>query len=324
MSRYGGGAGELRIGMHTAHGVRHAVAGGACRHVVRVQRAARAAARGNGEILLAVFNAPLFVCSRNGVLETGGVGGVAGYGYVHVLVAHYGNALVHVVRAVAEHLRAVAVAESGGLYYGKLARVLVVFGFNVGEAVYAADYIRRVLAKAVEYYLERLLAHLVRRAGYADCTLCRGKAFVSGKEGEAMRGFGKQHRAKIAVAQTHLTLIGNGAGYAERLQAFAYAFGRFRRALNALLQRYRRAEGICPNRVFKGDGLNALHYAAHVYAMLLGEGFACFKAVEPILCKHGAQGIYSSFVSFKSDHLYASLYYCLRGSITVTASAKRP
>ena len=36
---HGGGAGELSVGMHTAHGVGHAVAGGTGGHVVRMQGA---------------------------------------------------------------------------------------------------------------------------------------------------------------------------------------------------------------------------------------------------------------------------------------------
>ena len=50
---HGGGAGELCVGMHEAHGIGHAVGGRAGGHVVRVQGTARAAAGGDGEILLA-------------------------------------------------------------------------------------------------------------------------------------------------------------------------------------------------------------------------------------------------------------------------------
>ena len=48
----GGAACELGVGVHAAHGVGHAVAGGAGGHVVGVQRAAGAAAGGHGEVLL--------------------------------------------------------------------------------------------------------------------------------------------------------------------------------------------------------------------------------------------------------------------------------
>ena len=58
---HGGGAGELRVGMHAAHGVGHAVGGGAGGHVVRMQGAARAAAGGHGEVLLAGFSRRSFL-----------------------------------------------------------------------------------------------------------------------------------------------------------------------------------------------------------------------------------------------------------------------
>ena len=74
-----GGAGKLRVGVHAAHGIGHAVGGGTCRHVVRVQRAPRAAAGGDGEVLLALLDALFLISAGNGVLEAGGVGGVAGW-----------------------------------------------------------------------------------------------------------------------------------------------------------------------------------------------------------------------------------------------------
>ena len=105
----GGGAGELRVGMHPAHGVRHAVGSGARRHVIGMERSARAAARRNGEVLLAVLHAPLLIRARDGMLEARGVGGVARDGDVHALVTHYRDALGDVVRAIALYLRLIAV-----------------------------------------------------------------------------------------------------------------------------------------------------------------------------------------------------------------------
>ena len=86
----GAGAGELRVAVHTAHGVGHAVGGGAGSHVVRVQRAAGAAAGGHGEVLLALLDALLLIGTGHRVLEAGGVGGVAGDGHIHALVVHNG------------------------------------------------------------------------------------------------------------------------------------------------------------------------------------------------------------------------------------------
>ena len=76
---------ELCVAVHPAHGVRHAVACGTGRHIVGVQSSSRAAAAGNREIFLAVVVSPFLIRAGNGMLEAGGVGGIAGYGYVHVL-----------------------------------------------------------------------------------------------------------------------------------------------------------------------------------------------------------------------------------------------
>ena len=99
--RHGGRTGELGVGVHTAHGVGHAVRGRAGAHVVRVQGAASAATRSDGEVLLASLDALLLVGASDGVLEARGVGGVTGDRDVDVLVPHDGNALADVVGAVA-------------------------------------------------------------------------------------------------------------------------------------------------------------------------------------------------------------------------------
>ena len=70
--RHGGGTGELGVGMHTTHGVGHAVGSGAGCHVVGMQGTARAAAGGHGEVLLALLDALLLVGAGNRMLETKG------------------------------------------------------------------------------------------------------------------------------------------------------------------------------------------------------------------------------------------------------------
>ena len=72
VGRHGGGTGKLGVGMHTAHGVGHAVGSGAGRHVVGMQGTARAAAGGHGEVLLALLDALFLVGAGNGMLETKG------------------------------------------------------------------------------------------------------------------------------------------------------------------------------------------------------------------------------------------------------------
>ena len=84
------------------------------------------------------------------MLETGGVGAVAGDGNVDAFVAHDSNAFVHVVCAVATNLCAFAVAVSGGFDDFKGIGVLVVIGLYVGETVYAADDESGVFSKSVQ------------------------------------------------------------------------------------------------------------------------------------------------------------------------------
>ena len=67
--RNGAGARELRVGVHTTHGVGHAVAGRTRGHVVGVERTAGAAAGSDGEVLLAVLDAPLLVGASDRMLE---------------------------------------------------------------------------------------------------------------------------------------------------------------------------------------------------------------------------------------------------------------
>ena len=78
MCRNGGGACELGVGVHAAHGVGHAVGSGTGSHIVGMEGTTRAAAGGDGEVLLALLDAFLLIGTGNGMLEAGGVGGVAG------------------------------------------------------------------------------------------------------------------------------------------------------------------------------------------------------------------------------------------------------
>ena len=137
--RHGGRTGELGVGVHTAHGVGHAVRGRAGAHVVRVQGAASAATRSDGEVLLASLDALLLIGASDGVLETRGVGGVTGDRDVDVLVPHDGNALADVVGAVAVNGSAGTIGVGDGLDDLELARVVVELGLHIGEAVDAGD-----------------------------------------------------------------------------------------------------------------------------------------------------------------------------------------
>ena len=95
MCRDGGGACELGVGVHAAHGVGHAVGSGTGSHIVGMEGTTRAAAGGDGEVLLALLDAFLLIGTGNGMLEAGGVGGVAGDGNVDALGVH-DLSLIHI------------------------------------------------------------------------------------------------------------------------------------------------------------------------------------------------------------------------------------
>ena len=192
VSRNGGRTGELSVRVHTAHGVGHAVRGGAGGHVVGMQGTAGAAAGSHGEVLLAGFPAFLLVGARHGVLEAGRVGGVAGDGNVHALVPHDGNALAHIVRAVAANLGALTVGVLGLVDDGQsviflhVGRQVVILGLHIGEAVDAADDHGGVLAQTVQDDAQGSLANLVGVADDADGAFGGGEGLVAGQEREAL------------------------------------------------------------------------------------------------------------------------------------------
>ena len=143
MGGHGAGASKLSVGVHPAHGVSHTVGGRAGCHIVRVQGAARTTAGGHGEILLALLNAFLLIRTGHRMLEPGGVGGITGDGHIHALVVHDGHALPDVIRAVA--------ADCGPLAFRifdlpddlQFAGIVIKLRLDIGEAIDAADDLRR-------------------------------------------------------------------------------------------------------------------------------------------------------------------------------------
>ena len=175
----------------------------------------------DGEIFLAVLDSPLFIRASNGMLESRGIGGVARDGNVHVLVSHDGDAFVDVVAAVALDLGAVAVRIRRFLDDIQLARVIIVLGLHIGEAVDPRNDESRVLAETVQNDFKRGLSDLVRRFGDTDGAFRRRERFVPREKTETFGFFGKEHRREVAVAETDLALIRDRTGNTETLQADA-------------------------------------------------------------------------------------------------------
>ena len=125
---------------------------------------------------------------------------------------------------------------------------------------------------------------------------------MAGQKREALGLLVQQHGAQIAVAQTHLTLVGDGTGDAESLQALADALGSLGGGLDILLQRDGRAQFISPLGVFESDGLDALHDLVGVNALGIVESLQLIKILEAILFKHRLELRHATFKTFKQSH----------------------
>ena len=135
MGRDGGGTCELRITVHTTHGIGHTVGSGTSRHIVGMQGTARTAAGGHGEILLALLDALLLVGAGHGMLEACGVGGITGDGHIHALAVHDGNALTDIVGTVAANIGALAFGVADLADDLQLAGEIVKLSLHIGEAM---------------------------------------------------------------------------------------------------------------------------------------------------------------------------------------------
>ena len=287
MRRNGAGARELRVGVHAAHRVRHAVAGRAGGHVVRVERAARAAARSDGEVLLAVLDAPLLVGAGDGMLEARRVRGVARDRDADVLELHDRDAFRDVVRAVAVDGRARALRERLLRDDLDLLGLVVERRLDVREAVDAADDVRGVLAEAVQDDAEVRLADLVRVEGDLDRAFRGGERLVAREEREALGRVVKEHRAEVAVSAADLAVLRDGAGDAERLEPDADLGGGVLRLHAALLHRHRGAHRVGPLGVLETDRLRLLHDLVGVEAGLEADVAALFDGRDAVGLQRG-------------------------------------
>jgi hypothetical protein len=122
---------------------------------------------------------------------------------------------------------------------------------------------------------------------------------VSRKEAEAFRIFRKEHCAQIAVAETYLSVLCNGAGDAERLQADTDSRSRVGSFLAALFDSDSRADCVCPNRIFKADRLCASYDLIAIDTFGKADVFAFFHGRNAVFFQHAVDFVYSSFVTFK-------------------------
>ena len=275
MSRDGGGTSELRIGMHTAKGIREAIGSRACCHVIRMQGTARAAAGCNREVLLASLKALLLVGACYRMLESGRVGGVAGDGDIHVLLPHDRNTLRYGVCAIAVDRSAYAVGVALAEDFLDGIGVRIILCLNIGETVDTGNDLRCVFSKSVQDDAQRLLTNLVCIGRNSDCTLSSREGLMTCKEAEALRLLVEQSCAQSSMSKANLTGVCDRTRDAECLKAFADCLSSVGCLAAALLDCDCSAGNVCPACVLEADRLNALDQVVDIQSGILCD-LLCF------------------------------------------------
>ena len=254
------------------------------------------AAGGYGEVLLASLDALLLVGACYRMLETGGVRGVSGDGYVYVLLPHDGYALAHVVGAVAVYLGTGAVGVSLAEYLLQLAGEVVVLGLYVCKAVDTGDDLRSVLSKTIQDYAQRFLANLVCLGSDSDSALSGCEGLVACQEAEALGVLLQEHLSKVSMSQTYLTLVSYRTRDTESLQALSDGGGSVGSLAAALLDGDSRAGDVSPACVLKADRLNALDLVVYVQSGVLCNLLCFLERSNAIAVQNLIDFVNSSFI----------------------------
>src|SRR5699024_7004048 len=154
-----------------------------------------------------------------------------------------------------------------------------------------------------------LLTGLVGAAGNANGAFSSGEGLVAGQESEALGLVPQQHSAQVAVTQTNLPVLGNGAGDAESLQADADGLSGLSGGLDALLHGDGSAYGVGPGHVLEADGLNILGDGVGVEALGHAQVPALLHGVQAVLSEDTIDLVDLSFVTFKQSHCAVLLLF---------------
>ena len=125
---------------------------------------------------------------------------------------------------------------------------------------------------------------------------------MAGEEAEARRLFAQEHRGQVAVAETDLAVVRDGAGDAERLEPDADRLGGLGGLLAALLQRDGGADGVRPAGVLEGDVLDALGDLVGVEAPGLADVEAFLDGLDTVLGQFGQDLRFATAVGFEKWH----------------------
>ena len=100
---------------------------------------------------------------------------------------------------------------------------------------------------------------------------------MTGKEAEALGFLGKEHLAEVAVAETNLTVVGNGAGNAEGLESLTDCSCCIGSLYATLFECDCAADSVCPDSVFKTDGLSASYNFVNINSFCKGDVLTLFN-----------------------------------------------
>ena len=125
------------------------------------------------------------------------------------------------------------------------------------------------------------------------------------------------------MSETNLAVLGNGAGDAEGLKSDTDSGSRVGCLGAALLYGDSRTYGISPYCILEADRLCLTNDLVAVDTRLDGDILAFLDGGNTVFAKNGIDLVGASLVIFKKCH-YVFPPYCLRGSMYLAASAKRP
>ena len=98
------------------------------------------------------------------------------------------------------------------------------------------------------------------------------------------------------MSQTNLTLIGNGAGNTERLQALADCSGSLGSFSAALLDCDGSAYGVSPASVLKANRLDLLNLIVNIQTGILGDLLSLLDGSNSIAIQNGIDFVNSSLI----------------------------
>ena len=124
---------------------------------------------------------------------------------------------------------------------------------------------------------------------------------MTGQEGEALGVVGEQHSAQVAVAQTDLAVLGDGAGNGEGLDALADDGSGLGSVLGALLDGQGAAQGVGPLGVLEGDGLGVVDDLTRVEALVGADLQSFLEGGDAVLSEALADLLDAALVAFESD-----------------------